>query len=116
VERQQRNPVAIARLVFFTLGFDEKGVLDSARHRDQMHALAERALALAIAREARLGDRRCRKPLSRRRRKVASRTQAGAADLRRGPGKDRLSPSVAPGEPAFSAGPPDFAPRARRGS
>ena len=46
VERQQRSPVAIARLVFFTLGFDEKGILDSARHRDQMHALAERALAL----------------------------------------------------------------------
>lgn len=46
VAMNQRNPVAIARLVFFTLGFDEKGVLDSARHRGQMRALAERALAL----------------------------------------------------------------------
>jgi len=46
VERQQRNPVASACLVFFTLGSDERGVLDSARHRDQMHALADRALAL----------------------------------------------------------------------
>ena len=27
---KQRGPVAIARLVFFTLGFDEQGVLDGA--------------------------------------------------------------------------------------
>ena len=46
VEMKQRSPVAIARLVFFTLGFDEQGVLDSAKHRSQMRALAERALAL----------------------------------------------------------------------
>ena len=46
VEMKQRGPVAIARLVFFTLGFDEQGVFDGATHRAQMGALAERALAL----------------------------------------------------------------------
>jgi hypothetical protein len=46
VEMKQRVPVAIARLVFFTLGFDGQGVLDGAAHRAQMRALAERALAL----------------------------------------------------------------------
>jgi hypothetical protein len=56
---------------------------------------------------------------------------SGATDLRRRPGKGRLSPPVAPGallqaapltrdaadgKPAFIADPPDFAPRGRRDS
>ena len=46
VAMNQRSPVAIARLVYFTLDFDEEGILDSAKHHAQMRALAERALAL----------------------------------------------------------------------
>jgi len=42
----KQSPVAIARLVFFTLGFNEEGVLDSAKHRRQMRALVENVLAL----------------------------------------------------------------------
>ncbi|MCY7300925.1 MAG: hypothetical protein LH616_17165, partial [Ilumatobacteraceae bacterium] len=49
VQLADRRPVQVARRVYFVVGFDEAGRLDTTRFRDQQWALAESALDRVFA-------------------------------------------------------------------